>query len=135
MATSHPIRSWDDCFIPDTTVLRNKFAETDPDRLRAKEEFTAHVRLAELAAHPIRGDFDYRHMRAIHRVIFQDVYNWAGHERVGPASRMTKEGPDGVWGSRVLQFAGRGSPCRCTRCLRAQRLEGTNPGCARAFPA
>lgn len=96
MEKFRPIQSWEDYFIPGTTVLRNKFGETDPDRLRAKEEFAAHVRLTELAAHPIDGDFDYAHMKAIHRAIFQDVYDWAGVERVGPDTRMTKDGPDVV---------------------------------------
>jgi cell filamentation protein len=31
-------------------------------------------------------------MKAIHRHVFQDVYRWAGRERVGPAGRMTKDG-------------------------------------------
>jgi len=36
-------------------------------------------------------------MKAIHRYIFQDVYEWAGQERVGPVgSFMTKMGPDVV---------------------------------------
>lgn len=79
---SHPIRSWEDYFIPGTTVLRNKFGETDPERLREKEEFAAYVRLAELAAHPIDGGFDCAHMKAIHRSIFQDVYDWAGDQEL-----------------------------------------------------
>ncbi|PYY64426.1 cell filamentation protein Fic [Curtobacterium sp. MCPF17_003] len=35
-------------------------------------------------------------MKAIRRHIFQDVYEWAGQERVGPVGRMTKAGPDVV---------------------------------------
>jgi len=58
----------------------------------AKEEFAAQVRLVELAANPISGRFDYDHMKAIHRHIFQDAYEWAGEERVGPAGFMNKEG-------------------------------------------
>jgi cell filamentation protein len=27
------------------------------------------------------GDFDLRHLRAIHRHLFQDVYDWAGEIR------------------------------------------------------
>ncbi|MBD8535682.1 Fic/DOC family protein [Plantibacter sp. CFBP 13570] len=85
-------RAWDDYFIPGTTVLKNKLGETDPVRLSAAEEAIAAIRLDELAAHPIDGAFDYDHMKAIHRHIFQDVYEWAGQERVGPDSFMTKEG-------------------------------------------
>jgi len=35
-------------------------------------------------------------MKAIHRHVFQDVYEWAGQERVGPLGKMTKDGPDVV---------------------------------------
>ena len=35
-------------------------------------------------------------MKATHHHIVQDVYEWAGQERVGPATRMTKDGPDVV---------------------------------------
>lgn len=61
------------------------------------EEAVAALRIRELAGHPLHGHFDYAHMKAIHRNIFQDVYEWAGQERVGPVgSFMTKLGPDVV---------------------------------------
>jgi cell filamentation protein len=85
-------RAWDDYFIPGTSVLENRLKETDPDRLTVKEEFVTAARLDELAANPITGWFDYDHMKAIHRHVFQDVYDWAGEERVGPSGFMNKEG-------------------------------------------
>ncbi len=89
-------RAWDDYFIPGTTVLRNKFNETDAAKLSVREEFVARNRLIELATNPILGTFDYDRMKAIHRHVFQDVYEWAGQERVGPLGKMTKDGPDVV---------------------------------------
>lgn len=89
-------RAWDDYFIPGTTVFRNKLGATDAADLAAREEFAAQVRLVELAEDPVHGRFDYDHMKEIHRRIFQDVYGWAGQERVGPDTRMTKDGPDVV---------------------------------------
>ena len=63
-------------------MLRNKFTtpgkpygETDPGKLRALEEGAAAIRLEELAKHPIAGKFDYKHMKAIHRYIFQEAYS------------------------------------------------------------
>lgn len=93
-------RTWDDYFIPGTSVLRNKlttigqpYGETDPDQLQAMEEVLTSARIQELAVDPIPGAFDYAHMKAIHRHIFQDVYEWAGQERVGPVGQfMTKDG-------------------------------------------
>jgi cell filamentation protein len=104
MARRHVFRTWDDYFIPGTSVLRNKFTapgkpygETDPAVLAELEVFYAKSRLVELAAHPLEGRFDYEHMKAIHRYIFQDVYEWAGQERVAPVDQfMTKSGPDVV---------------------------------------
>ena len=89
-------RTWDDYFIPGTSVLRNIANITDADRLRTFEEIQTRGRLVELASNPIPGAFDYDHMKAIHRHVFQDVYEWAGQERVGPLGKMTKEGPDVV---------------------------------------
>lgn len=89
-------RSWEHYYLPGTLVLRNRFGETDAVALAAKEEFASAARSVELAAHPIRGAFNYAHMKAIHRHLFQDVYDWAGRERVGPVGRMTKDGPDVV---------------------------------------
>lgn len=89
-------QTWDDYFIPGTKVLRNKHNETDPWRLREREEAAAQVRLVELSMRPIDGGFDYDHMKAIHGHIFQDTYEWAGKERVAPLSQMTKAGPDVV---------------------------------------
>ena len=52
-------RTWDDYFIPGTSVLRNKFTapgkpygEPDPDKLRQLEEAYAHTRLQELYDNP-----------------------------------------------------------------------------------
>lgn len=93
-------RTWDDYFIQGTTVLRNLFTsptkpygETDPSKLRRLEELLTRDRIAELRAEPIAGEFGYDHMKAIHRHVFQDVYEWAGEERTAPAGHfMTKNG-------------------------------------------
>lgn len=93
------VRAWDDYFIPGTSTLRNKFTsperpygEPDPDKLRQLEEHHSRSRLIELAADPLQGRFDYDHMKAIHRYIFQDVYEWAGQERTAPSTWMVKKG-------------------------------------------
>ncbi|QYH19534.1 Fic family protein [Corynebacterium aquatimens] len=101
MAQQKPrFRVWDDYYIPGTRVLRNllvsedePFGVSDPDLLTEIETSVAAVRLDELAANPMQGHFDYTHFKAIHRHIFQDVYEWAGEERVAPTDRwMTKGG-------------------------------------------
>lgn len=97
-------RTWEDYFIPGTSVLRNKFTtpgnpygEPDTVKLRLLEEGYASSRILELAQTPIKGNFDYAHMKAIHHHIFQDIYEWAGQERVAPLGTfMVKSGPDVV---------------------------------------
>ena len=99
MSPKGTYRNWDDYFIPGTEVLRNKFTsknqpygESDPDKLRQLEEGHAFIRFTELMDNPIKGEFDYKHFKAIHAYIFQDVYEWAGQERVAPTQFMTKDG-------------------------------------------
>jgi cell filamentation protein len=63
---------------PGTSVLRNLRGLTDPELLSRFEARQTHRRIAELIDTPITGIFDAAHLKAIHRHIFQDVYEWAG---------------------------------------------------------
>lgn len=66
---------------PDSTVLINKLNITNANTLfEAEKELTA-IRLHELQEKPIKGRFDFTHLKAIHKHIFQDIYEWAGKER------------------------------------------------------
>src|SRR5580700_9059981 len=66
---------------PGTSVLKNLRRLTDPDLLARFEARRTHRRIAELIDAPITGGFDLAHLKAIHRYIFQDVYEWAGQFR------------------------------------------------------
>lgn len=65
------------CF-PNSTTLRNRLGITDPHALDEMERELVAQRLSEGTP---RGDFDLPHLRAIHRHLFQDVYEWAGELR------------------------------------------------------
>ena len=66
---------------PDSEVLKNKLNITDKNELfEAEKELTA-IRLKELQDKTIKGKFDFKHLKAIHKYIFQDIYDWAGKER------------------------------------------------------
>lgn len=66
---------------PDTGVLRNLLGITDPAVLeQADADFSA-VRLAQLQRRELPGDYDLAHLRGFHRVIFGDLYPWAGELR------------------------------------------------------
>ena len=66
---------------PGTDVLRNRAGLRDAEALRKFEYEQVASRSIELGAHPVRGRFDLDHLRAIHRHLFKDVYEWAGEIR------------------------------------------------------
>jgi cell filamentation protein len=49
--------------------------------LGTKERELTSKRVFQLNINPIRGDFDYQHLKNIHNYIFKDVYTWAGKDR------------------------------------------------------
>lgn len=62
-------------------VPSNRFAISSHADLQRVETPLALRRLLELQQSPVLGHFDARHLQAIHRYIFQDVYDWAGEFR------------------------------------------------------
>ncbi|MCV0415957.1 MAG: Fic family protein [Brevundimonas sp.] len=63
---------------PGTNILRNKFYIQDRDEIERIERRVALER--ELEGAP-EGNFDLEHLQAIHRHLFQDIYEWAGEVR------------------------------------------------------
>lgn len=74
---------------PGTAVLRNIPGLRDEDALREFEYEQTKLRIEELRERPIAGKFDLEHLKAIHRYVFQDVYEWAGKVRT---VRISKNG-------------------------------------------
>lgn len=66
---------------PSTGVLHNLLGIGDPGELGQIEAEVAAVRIAEIARNPVPGLYDLDHLRAFHRVIFRDIYGWAGELR------------------------------------------------------
>lgn len=68
----------DDYCYPGTTILKNKLDLREPEELVAFEAEVSDARSdEELPA----GNLDFEHFKAIHRHLFQDVYDWAGEVR------------------------------------------------------
>lgn len=80
----------DSYIYPGTQVLRNKADLRDQAALDAFEADVTAVRMLELLENPISGVFDLPHLCAIHRYLFQDVYDWAGELRSVDISRGEK---------------------------------------------
>ena len=67
---------------PGTYVLINKFGFRSQDDLdKAESDFTV-LKLAWLSENPLEGDYDIEHLRAMHRYIFEDIFEWAGSFRL-----------------------------------------------------
>jgi cell filamentation protein len=73
-------------------VLRNRLNITDAEILEEHIARLSFFRVAELEASPLPFHFDIRHLRLIHRHIFQDVFPWAGDFREVTTSRTNSFG-------------------------------------------
>ncbi len=87
----------DDYVYLGTTVLRNKAGIQEQTALDAFEADATAVRMLELLEHPLEGRFDFSHLCAIHRHLFQDVYEWAGCIRTVDISRDTSRFANAAW--------------------------------------
>lgn len=72
---------------PDTEVLRNSLDVRDAEELKRVEADLTNWNGLRLAAEPIPGNFDLSHLQAIHRFLFEDLYEWAGELRTVPLAK------------------------------------------------
>lgn len=63
---------------PVTGVFRNRLGLTATAELEAAEREITHSALIALKEAPVRPSYDLRHLCAVHRRIFGDIYDWAG---------------------------------------------------------
>jgi cell filamentation protein len=67
---------------PVTGVLRNKLGLSAAGELEAAEREITHAALIFLKESPVKPSYDLRHLCAVHRRIFGDIYDWAGQLRI-----------------------------------------------------
>jgi len=72
------------CYPPDYSVLINKLDLRHADLLERAERRLVVRRILEGIP---SGDFDLAHLKAIHRQMFQDVFDWAGEIRTTEISK------------------------------------------------
>lgn len=73
-------RTADYCY-KGTDVLINKLNITnDKDLFNAERELVS-LRTYELNEKPLKGNFDFKYLKDIHKYLFQDIYRWAGDIR------------------------------------------------------
>jgi cell filamentation protein len=73
---------WDSkyCY-PNSNVLKNKLSITDAGKLAEAERRNTALNILEIMDKPVRGKLDFKHLCAIHRAIFRDIFVWAGKPR------------------------------------------------------
>ena len=74
---------------PVTGVLRNKLGLGASGELEAAEREITHAALILLTESPVPPGYDMMHLRAIHRRIFGDIYDWAGELRTVAIAKGT----------------------------------------------
>ena len=73
-------RTVDYCY-KGTNVLINKLNITNDEELYNAEMELVSLRIYELNEKPLKGNFDFKYLKDIHKYLFQDVYKWAGEIR------------------------------------------------------
>ncbi len=69
----------------DDVTLKNKIgADTDTELQRIEADYVVFRRLQINLGFGPKGHFDAEHLKAFHRHLFQDVFEWAGHTRNEP---------------------------------------------------
>jgi cell filamentation protein len=66
---------------PGTNVLRNKLGIRDDNALAIAEKEITSLKLLKLYNMPIKSEFNLDTLCEIHKIIFEDIYEWAGQIR------------------------------------------------------
>lgn len=72
--------SSDNCY-EGTSCLINKMNIRDESELAATEAALTFANISMLEQEPLEGNFDFAHYKAIHKFLFDDLYDWAGEIR------------------------------------------------------
>lgn len=81
---------WEKYFYPGTTTLINKFGITDEKELKEVETKLTFEKNVLLQLYPIsKKGFDEDYLKAIHRYLFEDIYDWAGQYRTVSMQKRT----------------------------------------------
>ena len=62
-------------------VLKNKLNITNSEEFNDAESTMTAFRSLQLKNKPVKGNFDLKHLQAIHKYLFKEIYSWAGNIR------------------------------------------------------
>ena len=77
-----------DCY-EGTACLINKLGIKDDEKLKEFEAAVTFAKASEYETSPTADTFDVAHYKAIHKFLFEDIYDWAGEYRT---INMSKKG-------------------------------------------
>ena len=90
----------EDCY-EGTSCLINKLGIKDDKKLKEFEAAVTFAKASELEAMPITDSFDVEHYKAIHRFLFEDIYDWAGEYRT---INMSKKGTSFAEANKIAEL-------------------------------
>ena len=76
-------------------ITNNKLGIKNYDEFEKSSRAYTQARSLELTRSPLKGNFDYQHLKDTHKFIFQDVFEWAGKDRaeLGLPDTFAKRSP------------------------------------------
>jgi len=89
-----------DCY-EGTSCLINKLGINDDKKLKEFEAAITFAKASELEKDPLSDSFDVEHYKAIHRFLFEDIYEWAGKYR---KINMSKKGTNFADAQRIPEL-------------------------------
>lgn len=91
----------DNCY-EGTSCLINKLGIRDDKQLEIVESQITLAKISILHQTPLDGNFDFEHYKAIHKFIFEDLYDWAGTIRT---VNISKKGTSFAEASEIEKLA------------------------------
>lgn len=91
----------DNCY-EGTSCLINKLDIRDDKQLEIVESHITLAKISILHQTPLNGNFDFEHYKAIHKFIFEDLYDWAGTIRT---INISKKGTSFVKADEIENLA------------------------------
>ena len=75
--------------------------------LSTKEQLLTTDKIIQIKKSPIPGDFDYAHLKEINRMLFVDIYVWAGFDRydIGHRGVFRKGNTEFTHGNKLPEVA------------------------------
>lgn len=88
-------------------LASNLTGATTLKELSTKEQLLTTDKIIQIKKKPIEGNFDYAHLKAINKIMFEDIYAWAGQDRydIGHRGVFRKGDTEFTHGSKLPEVA------------------------------